>query len=73
MASKKYRVLVGIDYMPARGKEPKRAEPGDIVADLPASVVETWLERGVIAPVIEGIVGESGPELLNLPDGGVVI
>ena len=39
-----YRILVGVDY------DGKRAEPGDIVSDLPARSV-TWLrEQGIIEP-----------------------
>ena len=41
-----YRVLVGLDYPPG-----KRAEPGDVVDDLPAESVK-WLEAdGCIEPV----------------------
>lgn len=44
--SDKYRVLVGVDYPPG-----KRAEAGDIVADLPERSVK-WLRRqGLIEPV----------------------
>ena len=42
-----YRVLVGINY----GPTDKRAEPGDVVDDLPAGIVETWIAEKVIAPV----------------------
>lgn len=72
-ALKQYRVLVGIDYVPAKGKTPKRAEPGDIVGDLPPGVIGVWVEQRVIEPVKTGIVGESGPELICLPEGGVVV
>lgn len=51
MASKEYRVLVGIDYVPAKGKVPKRAEPGDIVTDLPAAVIPAWVEQRVVEEV----------------------
>lgn len=40
--AKRYRVLVGINY----GK--KRAEIGDVVADLPANTVEPLLAMGAI-------------------------
>lgn len=47
----RYRVLVGINYLPAgKGKTERRAEPGDIVSDLPPSVVKAWLEQRVIEP-----------------------
>jgi hypothetical protein len=49
MARKSYRVLVGVNYLPnGKGKDEKRAEPGDVVDDLPPSVVATWLEQQVI-------------------------
>ncbi len=40
-----YRVLVGIDY------EGKRAEPGDIVSDLPGKSIAWLSEQNVIEPV----------------------
>jgi hypothetical protein len=40
-----YKVLVGVDYAG------KRAEPGDIVTDLPAKSVPWLLEQGVIESV----------------------
>ncbi|HSW64403.1 MAG TPA: hypothetical protein VLH56_14010 [Dissulfurispiraceae bacterium] len=45
----KYRVLAGMDYPPD-----KRAEPGDIVSDLPAKSVGWLLEQGYIEPVEAG-------------------
>ena len=45
----KHRVLVGINYPPD-----KRAEPGEIVADLPAKSVGWLLEQGYIEPVEAG-------------------
>lgn len=46
----KYRVLVGMNYPdPARRGEEKRAEPGDIIDDLPPKTdVRDLLERGMI-------------------------
>lgn len=51
-----YRVLVGINYPPGD----KRAEPGDIVNDLPDYAIKGLLEQGVIerpdaapAPAVE--------------------
>lgn len=44
--SDKYRVLVGLDYPPA-----KRAEPGDVVGDLPESSVKWLRKQGLIEPV----------------------
>jgi hypothetical protein len=41
----KYRVLVGLDYPPA-----KRAEPGDIVTDLPGKSLKWLRESGLIEP-----------------------
>lgn len=47
--AKRYQVFVGINYLPnGKGDKEKRAEPGDVVDDLPASVVPHWLKRGVI-------------------------
>lgn len=43
--SDKYRVLVGLDYPPA-----KRAEPGDVVSDLPDSSVKWLRKQGLIEP-----------------------
>ena len=46
---KRYRVLVGLDYPPL-----KRAEPGDVVDDLPASSVKWLLADGLIKPAKKG-------------------
>jgi hypothetical protein len=43
-----YRVLRGIDYPPS-----KRAEPGDVVSDLPERSVKWLLSAGCIAEVDE--------------------
>lgn len=49
MARKQYDVLVGINYLPnGKGDKEKRAEVGDVVDDLPASVVPVWLEQNII-------------------------
>jgi hypothetical protein len=40
-----YRVLVGLDYPPDR-----RAEPGDVVEDLPAKSIKWLTEQGLIEP-----------------------
>lgn len=42
----KYRALVGLDYPPGR-----RAEPGDVIDDLPKESVEHELAAGHIEPV----------------------
>lgn len=44
-----YRVLIGMNYPPD-----KRAEPGDIVTDLPAKSVSWLLEQGCIELVGAG-------------------
>lgn len=44
-----YRILAGIEY----GKEGKRAEPGDVVADLPKSAIPWLIECGAIEAVEE--------------------
>ncbi|HZN76027.1 MAG TPA: hypothetical protein VFC00_30720 [Micromonosporaceae bacterium] len=55
MAAKRYRVLVGINYPPkGKGDTEKRAEPGDVVDDLPPGVVKVWLEQGVIEEEVAG-------------------
>lgn len=48
MAEKKpqYEVVTGLDYPPHR-----RAEPGDVVDDLPAKSVKWLLEQGHIVKV----------------------
>ena len=43
MAKPAYKVNVGINYPPG-----KRAEPGDVVTDLPPAAVKGLLESGVI-------------------------
>lgn len=49
MTRKRYDVYVGINYLPnGKGDKEKRAEPGDVVDDLPAPVVPIWLEQNVI-------------------------
>lgn len=49
---KRYRVVVGMNY------RNKRAEPGDIVADLPAESIG-WLEkRGYILPIKDELKGK---------------
>ncbi|WP_427422661.1 hypothetical protein [Lysinibacillus fusiformis] len=51
MAREKYRALVGLDY-PPNNKEPKvRAEPGDIVDDLPPKAIGWMVEIGAIEKV----------------------
>jgi len=47
--SKAYRVLTGMNY----GKAETRAEPGDVVDDLPAKSIPWLLEQGHIEPVKE--------------------
>ena len=41
-----YRVLVGLDYPPAR-----RAEPGDVVDDIPGKSVRWLVSQGLIERV----------------------
>lgn len=40
-----YRVLIGIDY------KDQRAEPGDVVTDLPKNSATWMLDQGIIEPV----------------------
>jgi hypothetical protein len=53
MAAKKYRVVAGLDY-PGKGGKDKRAEPGDVVDDLPAKSVPWLLKQGAIEEVSSG-------------------
>lgn len=46
--AREYRVLVGLNYPPhGKGRE-RRAEPGDVVDDLPKSAIAHLLEAGSI-------------------------
>ena len=47
--SKAYKVIVGLNY-PAKGGE-KRAEPEDVVTDLPPKSLPWLLEGGYVEPV----------------------
>lgn len=42
----KYRVITGINYPPS-----KRAEPGDVINDLPPGAEDTLLKLGAIEKV----------------------
>lgn len=42
----KYKILTGMTYPTPKGE--KRAEPGDVVSDLPAKSVEWLLRQGHI-------------------------
>jgi hypothetical protein len=53
MARKSYRVLVGLNYPPNGKGVERRAEPGDLVGDLPPQSVPWLLEDGSIAEVDE--------------------
>jgi|DEB0MinimDraft_3_1074331.scaffolds.fasta_scaffold143742_2 hypothetical protein len=53
----KYRALVGLDYPPG-----KRAEPGDVVDDLPDKSVK-WLLK-------DGLIEEVGAQKPEKPTGG---
>ena len=46
--NKRYKVLKGIDYPPGR-----RAEPGDVVSDIPAMSIGWLLDQGVIEEYVE--------------------
>ncbi|WP_433519043.1 hypothetical protein ACQP2T_28100 [Nonomuraea sp. CA-143628] len=51
--AKQYRALVGLDY-PGRGRgEERRAEPGDVVDDLPKTSVPWLVEQGAIEEVTD--------------------
>lgn len=44
-----YKVRVGVNYPPDR-----RAEPDDVVDDIPAASVSWLLEQGIIEPAKKG-------------------
>lgn len=48
----KHRVLVGINYRPTPKADEVRAEPGDIVDDVPPKVAKAWVADGVLEEVI---------------------
>ena len=45
----KYHVLVGINYRPNPKDPERRAEPGDVVDDVPPKVAKVWLAEGVLS------------------------
>lgn len=47
--TQQYRVLTGLNY----GPKGKRAEPGDVVGDLPADSLGWLIEQGHVEPVTE--------------------
>ena len=47
----KFRVLVGINYVPIGKKTEVRKEPGSTITDLPRSAVRWLLEQGLIEEV----------------------
>ena len=49
--AKQLRVVVGIDYRPHGKGDEVRAEPGDLVDDVPAKTVKEWLADGVLEHV----------------------
>lgn len=50
MARKRYRVKVGLNY-PTKGGKEKRAEPGDMVSDLPVKSLPLLIDLGYIEEV----------------------
>jgi len=52
-----YRVLVGLDYPPDR-----RAEPGDVVEDLPGKSIKWLSEQGLIEPADKGKPAVKAPK-----------
>ncbi|WP_433114290.1 hypothetical protein [Micromonospora sp. CA-246542] len=53
MASKKYRVNVGLNY-PTKTNKEKRAEPGQLVTDLPEKSIPELIDLGYIEEVGNG-------------------
>lgn len=45
----RFRVLIGVTY----NDDLRRAEPGDVVDDLPPNVIAAWLREGVIEKAVE--------------------
>jgi hypothetical protein len=45
----KHKVLVGLNYNEGDGRS-RRAEPGDVVADLPERSIRALVEAGAIEP-----------------------
>lgn len=58
----KYRVLVGINYPP----NDKRAEPGEVVDDIPPSSIRWLLQDGIIE---EFVAGQNTPADLAAAQG----
>lgn len=50
---KRYRALVGLNYPPNGKGTECRAEPGDVVNDLPADAIADLLQDGSIAELDE--------------------
>lgn len=55
-----YEVLVGLDYVTPRG--PRRAEPGEVVDDLPEKSLPWLLEQGCIRKPPSRAVGAPAAE-----------
>lgn len=49
----KYRVNTGLNWAPKLGAPERRAEPGDVVEDLPEKSVKWLLEQGHIEKVTD--------------------
>lgn len=49
MAAKRFQALVGMNYPPyGKGSTEVRAEPGDIVTNLPPAAIPDLIEQGII-------------------------
>jgi hypothetical protein len=68
--TKAYRVVNGLNYPPNGKGDEVRAEPGDVVTDLPPKSVAYLLEQGDIE-VARTVVGEARPELLVAGQDGM--
>lgn len=54
--SSRWLVKIGINYPNMFGKGIEvRAEPGEIVDDIPPDAIDWWLEQGVIEEVCDGV------------------
>lgn len=53
MAAKAYEVVVGLNYPPHGRGAAVRANPGDVVTNLPQSAIAELLEQGVIRELVE--------------------
>ena len=64
----RYRTLAGLNYRPSRRKHFVRAEPGEVVTDMPKADAELLEARGVLIEVFDPSPDEPGPADDEEPD-----